>query len=401
MKRDVVEKEILVPGFRFGSAACGIKKTGAPDLALLVSDRPAIAAAAFTRNRFRAAPVEVARERTRSGRLQAIVVNSGNANACTGDQGMRDARRSCELAAGALGVPSRLVAPASTGIIGVALPMRALERGIADAAASASATGLWGFARAITTSDAFPKVASEVVTIGRRKVTVAAIGKGAGMISPDMATLLVFLVTDAVIGSREARALVREVCGTSFNSLSVDGDTSTNDSLFLAASGMAGHAPAVAGSPGLRALTRAAVEVGTEIARQVAVDGEGATKLVTIEVGGARTLAQARRVARTVGGSVLVKTAFFGSDPNWGRIACAIGYAGVPIDPRRVTIRVGKAIVFRKGGGVVDQIDVARAAMAGSEFTVRIDLGAGSEKTRFLTSDLTREYVEFNSAYST
>ena len=401
MKKDVEERAIAVPGFRFGAAACGIKASGLADVGVVACDRPATAAAAFTRNLFRAAPVVVARERLRSGRLQAIAVNSGNANACTGRRGLADARRTCDVAARALAVAPALVAPASTGIIGVPLPMAELENGIAVAVASAEQGGLWRFARAIMTSDAFPKVASETVAIGRRRVTLAGIAKGAGMIAPDMATLLVFFLTDAALRRREAAAIARAVCSESFNELSVDGDTSTNDSLFLLAGGAAENDPPAAGSAAFRALERAACRIGTELARQVAMDGEGATKVVAIEVTGAPSASAARRVARTVGGSTLVKTAFFGSDPNWGRIACAIGYAGVSVDPDRVAIRIGDAVVFRRGTGVAEGREAARAAMADGEFTVRIDLASGSGRARFLTSDLSHDYVEFNSAYTT
>jgi glutamate N-acetyltransferase / amino-acid N-acetyltransferase len=401
VKRDVDERPIFVPGFGFGAAACGIKASGLPDVAIVACERPATAAATFTRNRFAAAPVTVARERLRANRLQAIVVNSGNANACTGRRGLADAHHACALAARALKVPPGLVAPASTGIIGTPLPRRELELGIAAAAVSIAPDGLWRFARAIMTSDAFPKVSTTTVTVGRQRVMVAAIAKGAGMIAPDLATLLVFLLTDAVIAPAAAKAIVRAVSAEAFNGLSVDGDTSTNDSLFLLASGAAGNPGAKAGSPAARAIERAATEVGVDLARQVAADGEGATKLVTIEVGGAPSPAAARKVARAVGSSTLVKTAFFGGDPNWGRIACAIGASGVPIDPERVTIRLGRAVVFRRGLGVEAGRVSAREAMAGQEITVRIDLGGGSSRGRLITSDLSHDYVEFNSAYTT
>ncbi|HEY8518017.1 MAG TPA: bifunctional glutamate N-acetyltransferase/amino-acid acetyltransferase ArgJ [Candidatus Binatia bacterium] len=401
MKIDVVERPILVPGFRFGGVACGIKKSGAPDCAVLIADRPAAAGAVFTRNRFCAAPVLVGRERVRRGKLQALVVNSGNANACTGKQGLADAERACAAVAEALSISPTLVAPASTGIIGVPLPMDRLEDGIARAVAEASSDGLWRFARAIMTTDAFPKVASESVTIGRRRVTVAGIGKGAGMIAPDMATLLVFIVTDAAVDAATARWLAREVGARPFNELTVDGDTSTNDTLYLLASGAAGN-PVVTGDGAVRrALARAVDAVAGEIARLVACDGEGTTKVVTIHVQGARSEADAVRVARTVGRSQLVKTAFFGADPNWGRIACAIGYSGVAVDPQKVSIRIGGVEVFRRGGGIASAAEAARAVMQRPEFDVTIRLGQGRAQARLRTSDLSHDYVELNSAYST
>jgi len=401
VKKKVDERGVRVPGFRFGAASCGIKKSGLADLALAMADRPATVGAAFTRNSFRAAPVDVASERVRRGRLQAIVVNSGNANACTGRRGLADARRSCAIAARSLGIDEKLVAPASTGIIGVPLPMGAVSAGVDVAATSLDADGLGRFAHAIMTSDAYPKIAHTKLSLGRRRVTVAAVAKGAGMICPDMATLLVFFFTDAVLGVREARSLARRICDRSLNALSVDGDTSTNDSLFLLASGDAGNSAPAPASSALRSLEKAVDDLGWQIARLVAADGEGSTKLVTIEVSGAPSVEAARRVARTVGNSSLVKTAFFGSDPNWGRIACAVGYSGVPVEPERVSIRIGDTFVFRSGEGVGAGREKARIAMKRPEFAVRIDLGRGAAQARYVTGDLSTDYVRFNSAYST
>jgi glutamate N-acetyltransferase / amino-acid N-acetyltransferase len=244
-------------------------------------------------------------------------------------------------------------------------------------------------------------VASETVSLGRSRITLTAIGKGAGMMAPDMATLLVFVVSDAVVAAPQARAVLRSACAESFNALSVDGDTSTNDSLFFLASGRAGNSPPAAGTSALRALTRATTNVAREIARLVVADGEGASKVVTIEVRGARNDAEARRVAATVARSLLVKAAFHGADPNWGRIACAIGYSGVAVTPERVTIRIGGVEVFHAGRGVVAAQAAARSAMQASEFDVGIKLGSGRGRAAFLASDLSHDYVELNSAYST
>jgi glutamate N-acetyltransferase/amino-acid N-acetyltransferase len=400
VKIDVVEREVLVPGFRFGGVACGIKKSGAPDCAVLIADRPATAAAVFTRNRFCAAPVVVGRERARRGRLQAVIVNSGNANACTGARGVADAERACAAAAAALAISPRLVAPASTGIIGVPLPMERLSEGIARAVGAARPEGLWSFARAIMTTDAFPKVASEAVTIGRRRVTVAAIGKGAGMIAPDMATLLVFVATDAAIDRATAAWLTREIAAQPFNELTVDGDTSTNDTLYLMASGAAGNAAVAADGPARRALARAVGAVASEIARLVAADGEGATKVVTVHVRDAATERDARRIARAVASSQLVKTAFFGVDPNWGRIACAVGYSGVRVEPEKVSILIGEVEVFRRGQGIPAATEEARKVMAKPAFDVVIRIGQGRAASRLRTTDLSHDYVELNSAYS-
>ena len=401
MKREVVEHEVVVPGFRFGAVAAGVKKSGLPDCGIIVADRPVAVGAVFTRNTFCAAPVTVGRERVKAGTLQAVVVNSGNANACTGKQGLADARAMCAIAASALGLAPTMVAPSSTGMIGVELPMDRLGPGIARASADATPDGLWRFARAIMTTDAFPKVATASARIGGKTVTVAGVGKGAGMISPDMATLLVYVVTDAAVDRRTASWLAREVAARPFNELTVDGDTSTNDSLFLLAGGAAGNAKITGDGPARKALARAVGDVAAEIARLVALDGEGATKAVRILVRGAASDRDAERIVRTVGRSQLVKTAFFGVDPNWGRIACAVGYSGVAVDPAKVSIRIGGVEVFRRGSGVAPAREEARAVMAEPEFDVTIVVGRGKGCARLLSSDLSKDYVDLNSAYST
>lgn len=400
MKRKVRETPVEVPGFRFGGAACGIKPSRRSDCGVIVADQPVTAAAVFTRNRFAAAPVVVGRERIAAGSLQAVVVNSGNANACTGKQGLADAERSCRIAAGQLGIRPDQVAPLSTGVIGVPLPMAKLERGIRAALTGASERGLWRFARAIRTTDAFSKVAVRRLRFAGKSVTVAGVAKGAGMIAPDMATLLVFVLTDAKLSGAQARTLAREVARGSFNELSVDGDTSTNDSLYVLASGAAANA-AVRGAKAFDPLVGAAVEVGDELSRMVAIDGEGATKAVSIEVTGATSDSAARRVVETIGRSLLVKTAFHGADPNWGRIACAAGYSGVGFDPAKVSIAIEDVVVFRRGAGVSGTAARARRRMLRDEFSVRVKLGGGKGRARMITSDLSPAYVRFNSAYTT
>ncbi len=399
VKRVVRETPIEVAGFRFGAAACGIKASRRADCGLIVADEPVTAAAVFTRNRFAAAPVVLGRERVRSGRLQALFINSGNANACTGRQGLVDARRTCRVVGGHLGLSPDLVAPSSTGVIGVPLPMARLERGAAAAVKNASSRGIWRFARAIRTTDAFSKLSAETVRIGGRSITVVGVAKGAGMIAPDMATLLVTILTDAAVTAAQARWLAREVAGGSFNELSVDGDSSTNDSLYVLASGHAGNA--IARDRGsLEALRRAAVGVGDSLARMVALDGEGATKAVSIEVSGAASTSAARQVAETVSRSLLVKTAFHGADPNWGRIACAVGYSGVAFEPTAVSISIDDVTVFRRGAGLSGVAARARRRMKREEFSVRIKIGSGPGRARMITSDLSPAYVRFNSAYT-
>ncbi len=398
MRLAIEERPLRVAGFRFGAAACGVKPGRRLDCGLIAADRPVAAAGTFTRNRFRAAPVELAALRLRGGRVQVLVVNSGNANACTGAGGRRAAARVCERAARLLDVAPALVAPASTGIIGVPLPWRRLERGLPRAVRDLAPGGVWRFADAIRTTDAFPKVAARSLRPGTGGPTMLGIAKGAGMIAPDMATLLVFLLTDARIDRATLRAATAAATAE-FNALTVDGDTSTNDSLFLLASGASGWKPT---GPRERGRFLAAVAaVAGDLARQVASDGEGATKLVRVEVHGARTAEEARRVARAVGGSLLVKTALFGGDPNWGRIACAVGYSGARFDPRRVRISVAGVPLFRRGAVVPGARARARRAMRAREICVRIGLGAGAAAARLVTSDLSHAYVELNSAYST
>lgn len=400
MKRVIRETPLVVPGFRFGAAACGIKPSRRSDCGVIVADAPAAAGAVFTRNRFAAAPVLVGREKVRSGQLQALFVNSGNANACTGKRGVQDAEATSALVAEHLGMRPSMVAPLSTGVIGVPLPMRKLERGVADAVEDVREDGLWRFARAIRTTDAFSKVASRTARVGGRTVTVAGIAKGAGMIAPDMATLLVFLLTDAKLTAPQARSLARDVARGSFNELSVDGDCSTNDTLFVLASGRAGNRLA-RGAEELKSLRKASVEIGRELATLVALDGEGATKAVSIEVEGASSPAAARRVAEAISRSLLVKTAFHGGDPNWGRIACAAGYSGVPFEPAEVSIWIDDVAVFRRGAGVSGVASKAARRMRNDCFSVRIRVGKGSGAASMITSDLSPAYVRFNSAYTT
>ncbi len=400
MKMIVDEVPLAVAGLRFGGVACGIKASGAPDCGVVLVDQTASIGGAFSRNRFRAAPVVVAGETVGRGRVRALVVNSGNANACTGKEGLRDAQRMCRLVGKLGGFSAELVAPASTGVIGVPLPWSRLERGIRDAFVDAGPDGLWRFARAIMTTDAYPKVAFRTVHLPQGPVEVVGIAKGAGMIAPDMATLLVFLFTDATLSPAAAGSMARRVAHESFNSLTVDGDTSTNDSLLVVATGARGF-PAARGV-GLAALREAFVAVGGELARQVAQDGEGATRVIRIDVEGGRTDAAARQAARAVSRSVLVRCAFHGGDPNWGRIACALGYSGAPFEPNDVVLRIQGHTIFKQGRGQAAAVARAAGKMRGSaEVRLEIVLGAGPGRATMVTTDLSPEYVQFNSAYTT
>ncbi|MCC6850652.1 MAG: bifunctional glutamate N-acetyltransferase/amino-acid acetyltransferase ArgJ [Deltaproteobacteria bacterium] len=394
---------MAVPGFLFAGVACGIKPSGKPDLALVVSDVPAAAAGVVTRNRVKAAPVRIVMERLGRGRAQAVVINSGNANACTGAAGMRVARAACAQVAAGLGIDARAVLPCATGKIGVVPPAVRMRTGVAAALDALDDSGFWRAARAIMTTDAFPKAGVRRVRVGGRIVTLAAMAKGAGMIAPDMATLLVAIATDAAIPAPALRTFVRAAVATSFNAITVDGDCSTNDTVLMLANGVAGNARFTPASADGRRFQRALSGLLGELADLVVADGEGATRRMRITVVGARTAADARRAARAIGESQLVKTALFGADPNWGRIACAAGYAGVPLDPDRLSVVIAGVAVLRCGAPAAPAV-VARAArgMRAAAVELTVDLGTGGRGAAALTaSDLTPAYVKFNSDYST
>jgi glutamate N-acetyltransferase/amino-acid N-acetyltransferase len=403
VRLEVRERPLAVPGFRFAGVACGLKSSGRPDLALIVSDAPAAAAGVLTRNRVQAAPVVLTRRHLRRGRARAVLVNSGNANACTGAAGLRVARGACRAAAAALGIAPEDVLPCSTGKIGIPLPAAPLRRGIAAAARALAPDGLWRAARAMMTTDAFPKVASRRLRIGGRTITVAGLAKGAGMIAPDLATLIVCVVTDARVAAPALRRFLREAVRASFNAITVDGDTSTNDTVLLLAGGAAGNRPLAPASADGRRFGAALAAVMGELADLVVTDGEGATKRVRITVAGARSEQAARRVARAIAVSQLVKTALHGADPNWGRIVCAAGYAGVPLDPGRLSVTIGRVPVLRRGVPAPPAAAArAAAVMRAAAFPITVDLGAGGRgRATVTTSDLSPAYVRFNAAYST
>ena len=392
-----------VPGFRFAGLACGIKESGRKDLALIVSERPAAAAAVFTKNRIKSPTVVSGRERVARGLIQAVVANSGNANACTGPGGLRDSEAMCAEAARNLGIDARHVLPSSTGIIGVPLPMDKIARGIAAAAAalSLSPDRLQDAAEAIMTTDNAPKTAASQCRIGGRTVHVAGIAKGAGMIAPNMATMLCYVLTDADVAPAALRPMLRRAADETFHAITVDGDTSTNDTLLVLANGAAGNARITRGGAGEEVLERALTRVMKDLALKIVADSEGAKKVVEIRVDGARTVAEARKVAFTVANSKLVKTAFFGEDPNVGRFMMAIGNAGVPVVEETIDVALGSVKVVRRGLAVGTREAAAAKVMQRPSFTVRISLGMGSARTSVWTSDLGHEYVRINSDYRT
>ena len=387
-----------VRGFRFAGIAAGIKANGKPDLGVIVADEDVAAAGVYTKNRVRAAPVEIAQKRTRKGRLRAVLVNSGNANACTGKPGEKAALASTAALAKRLGVPADMVAPASTGVIGALLPadkiVDAMPR-LLDAVGNDKASD---FARAIMTTDQWPKVAARTLKIGRETATVLGVAKGAGMIHPDMATTLAFVVTDAGASPALLQKLLREATDATFNAISVDGDTSTNDTILCLASGKAGTVKA--GSKEARKLREALEDVLGALGRSIIQDGEGAEHVVTFEVSGARSDADARKAAKTIATSPLVKTALHGVDANWGRILAAAGRSGAVFDPGVAKIHVGDVQIV-DGGMPVGKAAEAKAAtiMKGLEYTIRVSLGRGPGRARYLTCDLGKGYIAVNANY--
>jgi len=399
-ERDIPLGDVAVPGFRFAGLSCGIKKTGAPDLALLASERPCAAAGVFTQNRVKAAPVVLSAERIARGSCQAIVVNSGNANACTGRDGERDAYDMTEAAAHALSIEEKLVCVASTGVIGQRLPIERVTTAMPLIAGRLAPGGLGDFARAILTTDKGPKHAAVRRAIGKHDVTVAGVTKGAGMIAPNMATTLSFLMTDAPVDRVWLRQVLREEVDATFNAVTVDGDTSTNDSCFLLASGAAGGPTLRGDDRAGRALRQMVHEVLDRLARQLVRDGEGATRVVEIDVVGAENERDARLVARRVANSPLVKTAIGGADPNWGRILAAVGNAGVDIDPARIDVEFDDVKLVAKSRLASDDAEVrVHEIMQRTSYTIRIHLHYGRAQARYLTCDLSHEYVSINADY--
>lgn len=390
-----------VPGFRFAGVACGIKQSGRTDLALIASEGLAAAAAVFTKNRIKSPSVTAGAQHVRGGQLQAVVVNSGNANACTGPGGLLDAEAMCAETGRNLGIDARRVLPSSTGIIGVRLPMDKVARGIADAASALSPDALQDAARAIMTTDNGPKIAAATCRVGGRTVHIAGIAKGAGMIAPNMATMLCYVLTDAAVAPAALRPMVRRATDATFHAITVDGDTSTNDTVLCLANGVAGNPRIALGDEGEDVLEREITRVMKDLALKIVADGEGTRKLVEVRVDGARSVADARKVAFTVANSKLVKTAFFGEDPNIGRFMMAIGNAGVPVVEETIDVALGAVKVVRRGLAVGTRESAAAKVMQRPSFTVRISLGMGDAATSVWTSDLGHEYVRINSDYRT
>ena len=388
-----------VGGFRFAGIHCGIKKQGALDLALIVADEPAPCAGVFTTNQIVAAPVVQSRERLlKSPRARAIVINSGNANACTGLQGERDAEQMAQTLAESLHCHPRDIQVCSTGVIGAPLPMDVVTAGIQNATNALTDHGLDAAAQAICTTDTFPKMREMTVTIGDRTIRAAGISKGAGMIHPNMATMLGFVVTDAPIHDDELQSLWVRICQKSFNAITIDGDTSTNDTALLMASGAVGG-PHLTGSE-LNAFESALLEMTAELAKDIVRDAEGGTKVVDIQVTGAEDIDAAKTVANTIALSPLVKTAIHGEDPNWGRIIAAAGRSGVRLDPHALRLKMNEVVLYEKGQWLGTAAEKeACAVMRTPEYQISLDLGAGPAKHSVYTCDFSADYVRINADY--
>ena len=391
-----------VAGFRLGTTSAGIKTPGRRDLVVMEMAPDSRCAAVFTRNAFAAAPVLVAREHLAAGAPRYLLVNTGNANAGTGERGLEDARRCCRALASLVDAPHEAVVPFSTGVIGEPLPVEPIEQALPAAHAALTADGWPAAAAGILTTDTVPKGASRRVALPEGEVTITGIAKGSGMIRPDMATMLAFVATDADLPQDLLQSTLQGAVNGSFNRISVDGDTSTNDACVLVATGGSGVA-LEADSTGHAAFAEAVAEVCVELAQAIVRDGEGATKFITVEVAGGRDEAECDQVAFTVAHSPLVKTAFYAADPNWGRILAAVGRAGVPgLDVGKVAIHLDEVCIVADGGRAPGYAEAdGQAVMDRDEITVRIDLARGEAVTRVWTCDLSHDYVRINAEYRT
>lgn len=390
----------LPTGFRFSGVSCGIKKSGKPDVALIVADQPVAAAGMYTRNQIVAAPVILCRKRTPAQSIRAIVANSGNANACTGEAGLQNAEKMCQLVADHVGCHADDVLVLSTGVIGVPLPMDCLEKGILKSFArlGRQETDFFQCADAIRTTDKDRKTVIRNISSGDQTYSIAAMAKGAGMIAPNMATMLAVVVTDAAIAPRDAQESLRQATELSFNRVSVDGHTSTNDTVLLLSSG---KGPSLRGDA-LDDFQQHLNEISIELAKMLVADGEGATHILAMTVAGAETDDAAFTIAKTVVASPLVKTAITGGDPNWGRMVSAAGYADAKIQPERMCLSICGVEIYRQGNPIpFDEAALSATMKKSPEVKIELTVGDGAGKAAYWASDLTTEYVTFNSEYTT
>jgi len=389
--------------FLAAGVKCGIKQSGRPDLGLIVCPGGAKAAAVFTTNKITSAAVEVSKRHIKSATVYAVVVNSGNANACTGQTGVKNAVKMCSETAGYLVVDPHEVLVASTGIIGEQLPMKNVVAGIADAVGELSDSAVVGldFTKAIMTTDTKPKMACRRIVIQGRKVTIAGTTKGAGMIAPNMATTLCFITTDIAITKPLLAKVLKNAIGDSLNKLTVDGHQSTNDTAIILASGFAGNSPIVSQGPGYKKFTKALVDVCQDLVRQMALDAEGATRMFKVVIEGAATKADAAKAARAVANYDLVKCAIHGGDPNWGRIICAVGSCVVKLSPNKLSCAIGDIAVFRNGRPVEFSPKKVSKIISRKEHIITVNLGVGKYSDFCFGCDLSKGYVTINADYHT
>ena len=384
-------------GYRAGGIQTGVKESGAKDLALVYSTRPANAAAVYTTNKVQGAPIVIDREHLADGKARAVILNSGNANVCNGDVGLDHARRMCALTASELGLQTEEVLVCSTGLIGVPLPIAKIEAGIPRIVAALSEDGGAAAAEAIMTTDTVPKSCAVEVELESGRAVVGAMAKGAAMIAPNMATMLSVVTTDAAVPSGPLQELLSQAIQRTFNCITVDGDMSTSDTVILMANGDGSEL----GESDCARLYEGIEYACRQMAQAIARDAEGSSKLITIAVRGAATEAEARQVGIAVANSSLVKTAAFGNDPNWGRILCAMGYAGVEFDPERARVSLCGTDIYGNGAGLDFDGDKLSATMQAEEMAIDIDLAMGQAAAEIFTCDLTYEYVRLNAEYTT
>ncbi len=388
-----------INGFKGSAVAAGLKKGGEPDLALIFSERESVAAGVFTTNRVQAAPVILSRENIKNGRVRAIVVNSGNANACTGEAGLENARLTARLVGEELGIGPDEVLVASTGVIGAQLDMKLISEAVPNLSKSLSSDGITRVAEAMMTTDSFSKISRFEGKANGKPFQILGIAKGAGMIMPNMATMLCFVLTDLAIDAPNLDSSVSAALESSFNRISVDGDTSTNDMVLVLANG---RTEEVLSSEGLEEFVRGLTSVMKELATMIVRDGEGATKVVHVKVKGAATAEDALTAARTVANSSLVKTAFYGQDPNWGRIMAALGRSGIRMREEKVSIWIDGVKIVEGGLGTGEGSERDAAdKMTKKEFTLSIDLHQGEHEDMIITCDLTHKYITINANYRT
>ncbi len=402
-KEDMLKtaSKISVPGFLANGISAGIKGADKKDLGLIYSTVPAKAAAVFTRNAFKAAPVLINMERIKKGSAQAILTNSGCANAATGKDGYTDALVVSASAAKQIKIPEEQLLVCSTGVIGRRLPVKKIESGLSRLVKGLHEYGIEDAEEAMMTTDQYPKIAIRKGIVGAKDITVCGIAKGAGMIEPNMATLLVYVMTDALVESKALNTVFHQVIDTTFNAVSVDGCMSTNDTAIILANGLAGNNPLERAQARIQRFRDMLMDVLAELAQAVVKDGEGATKLITITVEGAKTRSDARKAAYAIANSNLVKTAFFGEDPNWGRILAALGASGIPLEREKVTLCLGGVPVFAQDAPQDFMPARLRDVFKSKKIDVLVSLGSGDKAHKLLTSDLSYDYVKINADYST